>query len=48
MRVVARCFVTRDLPGDALDRLRELHEVEVWAGDAPPPREALAAGVGRA
>ena len=48
MRVVSRCFVTRDLPGSALDRLRELHEVEVWAGDAPPPREALTPGVARA
>ena len=42
---MARCFVTRELPGEALDRLRDAHEVEVWAGDAPPPREALAAGV---
>ena len=38
---MARCFVTRALPGDALDRLRAEHEVEVWSGRLPPPRKAL-------
>jgi lactate dehydrogenase-like 2-hydroxyacid dehydrogenase len=38
---MARCFVTRSLPGDALDRLRSEHEVEVWEERLPPPREAL-------
>ncbi|HEU4974969.1 MAG TPA: D-glycerate dehydrogenase [Baekduia sp.] len=33
---MARVFVTRDLPGDALDRLREAHDVEVWTGNLPP------------
>ena len=33
---MARCFVTRALPGPALDRLREAHDVEVWTGDLPP------------
>jgi glyoxylate reductase len=33
---VARCFVTRELPGPALDRLRELHEVDVWPERLPP------------
>jgi glyoxylate reductase len=42
---VARCFVTRELPGNALDRLRELHRVDVWAESAPPPAEALATAV---
>jgi glyoxylate reductase len=38
---VARVFVTRPLPGDAVDRLRAEHEVEVWDEPAPPPPEAL-------
>jgi glyoxylate reductase len=42
---LARCFVTRDLPGDALGRLAARHEVEIWPGDGPPPRDALEAGV---
>jgi lactate dehydrogenase-like 2-hydroxyacid dehydrogenase len=45
---VARCFVTRDLPGPALDRLRAEHEVEVWPERLPPPRERLAAGAAAA
>jgi glyoxylate reductase len=40
---VARCFVTRELPGDALDRLRAAHEVDVWPGDMPPSRDDLIA-----
>jgi len=40
---MARCFVTRELPGPALDRLRARHEVEVWAERLPPPYEELAA-----
>jgi glyoxylate reductase len=38
---MARCFVTRELPGAALDRLRAAHEVEVWPGSLPPSREEL-------
>jgi glyoxylate reductase len=38
---VARCFVTRSLPGKALDRLRERHETDVWSGSDPPTREQL-------
>ena len=34
-------FVTRYLPGGALDRLRVEHEVEVWPERLPPPREEL-------
>jgi glyoxylate reductase len=45
---MARCFVTRNLPGDALDRLRAEHQVEVWPEPNPPPREALLAGVAEA
>jgi glyoxylate reductase len=38
---VARVFVTRRLLGDALDRLRQEHDVEVWEGDMPPGPEEL-------
>jgi glyoxylate reductase len=40
---MARCFVTRSLPGEALDRLRAEHEVDVWPGSEPPPRDDLLA-----
>ncbi len=33
---MARCFVTRELPGPALDRLRGRHEVDVWPQQLPP------------
>lgn len=33
---MARCLVTRELPGPALDRLREAHEVDVWPERLPP------------
>jgi glyoxylate reductase len=33
---MARVFVTRALPGDALDRLRAAHDVELWSGGMPP------------
>jgi len=36
-------FVTRNLPGGALDRLRGEHDVEVWPERLPPPREELMA-----
>jgi glyoxylate reductase len=40
---MARCFVTRSLPGPALDRLRAQHEVDVWSERLPPPYEELSA-----
>jgi glyoxylate reductase len=40
---MARCFVTRSLPGPALDRLRAEHEVEVWPERLPPVYEELSA-----
>jgi glyoxylate reductase len=40
---MARCFVTRRLPGAALDRLRDRHEVDIWPNRLPPPYEELAA-----
>jgi len=39
---MARVYVTRDLPGGALDRLRERHDVEVRDGDDQPPADELA------
>jgi glyoxylate reductase len=33
---MARVFVTRALPGGALDRLRGAHDVDVWPGGLPP------------
>ncbi len=45
---MATCFVTRRLPGTALDRLRAEHEVDVWAEESPPPRRALLAGAAEA
>ena len=42
---MARVFVTRALPGAALDRLRAQHEVRLWEGEGPPPPAALRDGV---
>ncbi len=41
---MARCFVTRRLPGPALGRLQEAHEVEIWNGRLPPTAAELARG----
>jgi glyoxylate reductase len=41
IRRVARCFVTRALPGPALTRLAETHEVDLWPGRLPPGYEEL-------
>lgn len=38
---MARCFVTRDLPGSALDRLRAAHDVDLWPDRLPPPANVL-------
>jgi lactate dehydrogenase-like 2-hydroxyacid dehydrogenase len=40
---MARCFVTRRLPGGALDRLAAAHDVDVWLERGPPPRHELLA-----
>jgi glyoxylate reductase len=40
---MARCFVTRQLPGTALDRLRGAHDVEVWPERLPPSPDELRA-----
>src|SRR4051794_14272627 len=39
---MARVFVARALPGGALDRLADRHDVEVWPEPSPPPAAALA------
>jgi len=41
MHSMANCFVTRELPGSALERLAAEHGVDAWDGDLPPPREDL-------
>jgi glyoxylate reductase len=43
---MARVFVTRRLPGSALERLSAEHEVEVWPEQLPPGREELLARAG--
>jgi glyoxylate reductase len=40
---MARVFVTRRLPGSAIDRLSAEHDVEVWPEQLPPGREELLA-----
>jgi glyoxylate reductase len=38
---MARVFVTRRLPGQAVGRLARDHEVDLWPGADPPPRADL-------
>src|SRR3954449_3046293 len=38
---MARCFVTRRIPGPALDRLIDAHDVEVWPHRLPPTPDEL-------
>jgi glyoxylate reductase len=38
---MAHCFVTRALPGPALERLRAAHDVDVWPERLPPSYEQL-------
>ncbi|PZS09377.1 MAG: D-glycerate dehydrogenase [Solirubrobacterales bacterium] len=45
---MALCFVTRQLPGPALDQLRAAHDVEVWTERLPPPPAELRARGARA
>ena len=42
---MAHVFVTRQLPGNALERLAAEHDIDVWPGDMPPPQDELRAGV---
>jgi glyoxylate reductase len=41
MPPMARVYVTREIPGRGIDRLREAHEVEVWPERGPPPADKL-------
>ena len=45
---MARVFVTRQLPGPALDRLRAAHMVDVWPEQLPPSPHELCARVAEA
>jgi glyoxylate reductase len=45
---MARCFVTRELPGLALDRLRASHDVDVWPERLPPDPQTLRARIATA
>jgi glyoxylate reductase len=45
---VARCFVSRRLPGTALERLEAEHEVQVWEGRLPPSPPNLAKACSKA
>ena len=45
---MARVFVTRELPGSAVERLRERHEVDLWPEPNPPPPDDLARGCAEA
>jgi glyoxylate reductase len=45
---MARCFVTRELPGPAIDRLRASHDVDVWPERLPPGAQTLKARIAEA
>lgn len=36
-----RVFVTRELPEEALQPLKQTAEVDLWTGELPPPREVM-------
>jgi glyoxylate reductase len=38
---VSYCFITRRLPGPALERLQARHEIHIWQGRLPPTRDEL-------
>jgi len=40
---LARIYVTRHLPGTAVERLRAAHDVDLWPEDGPPPHDELVA-----
>ncbi|MHB1469558.1 MAG: Rossmann-fold NAD(P)-binding domain-containing protein, partial [Solirubrobacteraceae bacterium] len=42
---MARCLITRRLPGPAVERLAQLHEVLTWEEQLPPSRDRLLAAV---
>jgi glyoxylate reductase len=48
IRSVGHIFVTRELPFDAMDRLRAEHDVDAWTATEPPSPADLRARVGEA
>jgi len=36
-----KLFITRQLPGKAIERLKEYYDVEVWPHYPPPPRDVI-------
>lgn len=36
-----KLFITRELPGDAISKLKNYYDVEVWSKSTPPPRDVL-------
>ena len=36
-----KLFITRQLPGNVVERLKEYYEVEVWDKYSPPPYLSL-------
>jgi len=38
---MGKVFVTRRIPSVGIERLESLHDVEVWEGQDPPPRDLL-------
>ena len=45
---MARVFITRVIAGEAIERLRAAHQVDVWLGGAPIPRAELLGRVAEA
>jgi len=45
---MASVFVSRAIPGDALERLHDAHQVRVWDGPMPPEPAVLREAVGEA
>jgi len=40
-----KVFITRSIPGTAIDDLKKVHQVDIWPGPGAIPREDLLAGV---
>ena len=46
---MARCFITRELPGTAAERITEAgHEANIWPDRTPPPRDRLVEALSQA
>ncbi|HKQ17481.1 MAG TPA: D-glycerate dehydrogenase, partial [Solirubrobacterales bacterium] len=40
-----KVFVSRVIPDDGLDRVRESTDARIWPDDLPPPRDALLSSI---